>query len=160
MNDALRETRKYLLEVGFQIMASEPDGNLVCDKAKFAIDKYIETFNERFSKGEGLIFTGGYGVGKTCAMAYFTAQLLNLPHNTLLKGYMDAPEIRRRVRYFNAYDMFATFADFSTPEVRRIEINKMLSATILLIDDFGTEFCTKGALSEFNHLIDSRHSLS
>jgi len=106
---------------------------------------YAETFGDKLSGGQGLMFTGDVGVGKTHLAAAITLHLLNQGYGvifgtvTTLLGW-----IRQ------------TYDDDARESERQV-IDQLVYASLLVIDDLGKEKPTPWVEQMLYEIINSRY---
>lgn len=101
--------------------------------------KYIETFDQMKKSGQGLLFYGDVGTGKSYTAAMIANELIirrePVVMTSLLKLIKDKP-----------------FGEYSDMELMRLN-----AASILILDDFGAERSTDYAVEQVYEIIDSRY---
>lgn len=109
------------------------------NKEVFAtIKDYIENFDEMFQKGQGLLFYGDVGTGKSYAAAVIANELLNKSNPVIMTSFV---KLLRELQNF---------------EKNQDLIERLDNAKLLIIDDFGAERSTEFALENIYNVIDSR----
>lgn len=103
-----------------------------------AAEKYLATWTERKAGGQGLIFTGDVGTGKTMVAAALLGELGR-------RGEF--------VLYHTTTNLQAKLRDFDRA-AERMENYK--SAALLMLDDFGQEKTTEWFAAQLFDLLDSR----
>ena len=132
------ETRRKLRPLDFQLMNV---GRRYWDVRWDRIQKslyptvlaYLRRLDDALAKGDGLLFFGKYGVGKTCAM-------ICLAKEARRRGYTvyfgRAPEIRKALIQGAKFNESQTLAD------------RMKSVDLLIIDDLGKEYTSPSGHNE------------
>lgn len=113
------------------------------DNAKvFAIaKKYVSNFEQMKQKGQGIMFYGGVGTGKSYTAAAIANELLKSLRPVVMTSFIRLLEELRK------------FKD-ETADMYKDGLN---SADLLVIDDFGAERGTDFALENVYDIIDSRY---
>ena len=139
----------FLSILGFGIDAQRPDFDQIPVQISKSVERYVETLPIRIEKGNGLTIGGNVGTGKTCALAYVFLQA------TKLLPF----EIWNRMELVDATELFVLLGDksFYGREDRDKQKDYLFEASILGIDDLGTEARDKNAMAEFHALINYRH---
>lgn len=108
-------------------------------KAVTIARKYVDNWQTMSKKGDGLIFWGTVGAGKSFAA------------HCIANALIDAGT---RVLYLSASDMVAEFGKSTTG--RNEYLGKLCAAPLLIVDDLGAESSTDYSRSLLCRLIDAR----
>lgn len=111
------------------------------NRKAFGIAKrYVENFNEMYSKGQGILFWGNVGTGKSYTAAAIANELLNQMQSVIMTSF---------IRLLD---------EMSNPDIDESEyIARLNQAKLLIIDDLGAERGTDFALEKVYDIIDSRY---
>lgn len=101
---------------------------------------YVERFGEMYEKGQGLLFWGDVGTGKSYTAAAIANELLNKQITVVMTSFI---KLLNSMGNFEIED-----EDF---------INRLNKAKLLVIDDLGAERGTDFALEKVYDIIDSRY---
>lgn len=102
--------------------------------------KYVENFGEMFSRGQGILFWGDVGTGKSYTAAAIANELLARMHPVVMTSF---------IRLLNEFKGFGS-DDGSY-------IDRMNQSKLMIIDDLGAERGTDFALEKVYDIIDSRY---
>jgi DNA replication protein DnaC len=106
---------------------------------------YAESFEHKLSAGQGLIFTGTVGTGKTYLAAAITLYLLNQCRSVV---FGTVTSLLGRIR--QTYDEDAE-------ETERQVIDQLINASLLVIDDLGKEKPTAWVEQMLYEIINARY---
>lgn len=111
------------------------------NRKAFGIAKrYVENFGEMFSKGQGLLFWGSVGTGKSYTAAAIANELLGQMQSVIMTSFIKLLDEMR---------------DFDRDDGEYMA--KLNRAKLLIIDDFGAERGTDFSLEKVYGIIDSRY---
>ena len=102
--------------------------------------RYVENFGEMFSKGQGILFWGNVGTGKSYTAAAIANELLGQMHSVIMTSFIKLLDEMR---------------DFERDDSEYIA--KLNRAKLLIIDDLGAERGTDFSLEKVYDIIDSRY---
>lgn len=102
--------------------------------------RYASRFDEMLKKSQGLLLWGGVGTGKSFSAACIANYLLDRQISVAMTSFVKILELIQKDR---------------NEEPRLIE--KLSSAKLLILDDFGAERNTDYALEKVYNVIDSRY---
>lgn len=109
-----------------------------------AAKEYADSFESHEENGEGLIFEGTYGTGKTHLAVAIANDLMKRNIPVICKTYIDiSADVKR------AYD------ESETSEKPVIDLYK--DVRLLIIDDLGKEQCTSWSVSLLYDILNSRY---
>lgn len=112
------------------------------DKAYRIAVRYVERFDEMFSKNQGIIFWGSVGTGKSYTAACIANELLGKMKTVTMTSFVKILQ------------------DIQNPNFdESAYIEKLNSARLLIIDDLGTERGTEYANEKVYNVIDSRYRI-
>lgn len=100
--------------------------------------KYVETFREMYAKNQGLLFYGPVGTGKSYTAACIANELLANERSVIMTSFVKILQ------------------DIWNSEKEADYIAILNSASLLIIDDLGTERGTDYSLEKVYNVIDSR----
>lgn len=103
--------------------------------------KYVERFGEMKLNGQGILFYGDVGTGKSFTAAAIANELLDRMHSVVMTSFVKLVEELRR---FNDSDT-ETYLD------------RLNAAELLIVDDLGAERGTDYALEKVYDIVDSRY---
>ena len=102
--------------------------------------RYVENFGEMFSKGQGILFWGNVGTGKSYTAAAIANELLGQMHSVIMTSFIK---------------LLDEMSDFERDDSEYIA--KLNRAKLLIIDDLGAERGTDFSLEKVYDIIDSRY---
>lgn len=102
--------------------------------------RYVENFGEMFSKGQGILFWGNVGTGKSYTAAAIANELLGQMQSVIMTSFIK---------------LLDEMSDFDRDDSEYIA--KLNRAKLLIIDDLGTERGTDFSLEKVYDIIDSRY---
>ena len=102
--------------------------------------RYVDHFGEMFSKGQGILFWGSVGTGKSYTAAAIANELLEQMQSVIMTSFI---KLLDEMSCFNRDD-----SEY---------IAKLNQAKLLIIDDLGAERITDFALEKVYDIIDSRY---
>lgn len=102
--------------------------------------KYVENFDTMFSKGQGVLFWGDVGTGKSYTAAAIANELLTKLQSVIMTSFIKLLD-----------EMGGADSDDS------LYISRLNQARLLIIDDLGAERGTDYALEKVYNIIDSRY---
>lgn len=101
--------------------------------------KYVETFREMYAKNQGLLFYGPVGTGKSYTAACIANELLAKERSVIMTSFVKILQ------------------DIWSSEKKEADYIAIFnSASLLIIDDLGTERSTDYSLEKVYNVIDSR----
>ncbi len=100
--------------------------------------RYVENFEKMFSIGQGLLFWGNVGTGKSYTAATIANELLNQRKSVIMTSFI------------KLLDMMSRFEEDSD------YIARLNQARLLIVDDLGAERGTDFSLERVYDIIDSR----
>lgn len=103
-----------------------------------AATRYLATWPERREKGEGLLFAGDIGTGKTMLAAAISNELAARAARVM---FLTVTDLQNRLRDFDTAKEF---------------LAKIKSADLLVLDDFGQEKATEWSACQLFDVIDDR----
>jgi DNA replication protein DnaC len=107
--------------------------------------EYADNFKEQLAAGQGLIFTGGVGTGKTHLAAAITLHVLNQGYSVI---FGTVTTLLGRIR--QTYDEDAQ-------ETERQVIDELVNVSLLVIDDLGKEKPTPWVEQMLYEIINARY---
>lgn len=125
-----------LREVNFNTYKVSDDNKKLLGIAK----KYVENFNEMYKNGQGLLFWGDVGTGKSYTAAAIANELLNNQVSVIMTSF---------IKLVNEMGNLDTDAS--------AYITRLNQAKLLIIDDLGAERGTDYSLEKVYDIIDSRY---
>lgn len=137
--DALRQLSLMdvkLKEVSFANYKESDDNKKVLGIAK----RYVEKFDEMYEKGQGILFWGDVGTGKSYTAAVIANELLNKQTSVIMTSFI------KLLKETSNLDLD-----------QGAYIDKLNKAKLLIIDDLGAERGTDYALEKVYDIIDSRY---
>lgn len=112
------------------------------NRKAFGIAKrYVENFTQMFAEGQGILFWGSVGTGKSYTAAAIANELLDRMQSVIMTSF---------IRLLDEMSDFESKND-------RWYIRKMNQAKLLIIDDLGAERGTDFSLEKVYDIIDSRY---
>lgn len=102
--------------------------------------RYVENFEEMFSKGQGLLFWGSVGTGKSYTAAAIANELLERMQPVIMTSFI------------KLLDEMGSFENDNGEYIARLN-----RAKLLVIDDLGAERGTDFSLEKVYDVIDSRY---
>lgn len=102
--------------------------------------KYVERFEEMYSKGQGLLFWGDVGTGKSYVAAVIANELLNRQTPVVMTSFIK---------------LLANMGNFEREDEDYLD--RLNKSKLLVIDDLGAERGTDFALEKVYDIIDSRY---
>lgn len=102
--------------------------------------RYVENFDEMYKRSQGLLFWGPVGTGKSYTAACIANELLSRRVPVIMTSFVKILQ--------NIQNMQVDESEF---------IARINSASLLVIDDLGTERNTDYALEKVYNIIDSRY---
>ena len=102
--------------------------------------KYVERFDEMYEKGQGLLFWGDVGTGKSYTAAVIANELLNRQVPVIMTSFIK---------------LLSAIGNFDKEDEEYI--SRLNKAKLLIIDDLGAERGTDFALEKVYDIIDSRY---
>lgn len=102
--------------------------------------KYVDNFEEMFSKSQGILFWGNVGTGKSYTAAAIANELLDRMVPVIMTSFIK---------------LLKELGNFENDDAAYIE--KLNRAKLLIIDDLGAERGTDFALEKVYDVIDSRY---
>lgn len=124
-----------LKEVRFDTYRLSDDNRKVFGIAK----KYVENFDEMLKNGQGLLFWGDVGTGKSYTAAAIANELLNRQVSVIMTSFI---KILKETEGFGENDDY---------------IDRLNKAKLLIIDDLGAERSTAYSMEKVYDIIDSRY---
>ena len=109
-------------------------------KALNLAQKYVSRFDEMYEKGQGLLFWGDVGTGKSYTAAAIANELLNKQIPVIMTSFIK---------------LLASMGNFEKEDENYID--RLNKAKLLVIDDLGAERGTDYALEKVYDIIDSRY---
>ena len=140
--DAISKLRKLSLmdaklrDASFSSYEVNPENNRVYRMAV----RYVERFDEMLERGQGIMFCGPVGTGKSYTAAAIANELMNRKHSVIMTSFVKLLE---------------RMSSFDTDNEEYI--SRLNHADLLLVDDFGTERSTDTALEKVYNIMDSRY---
>ena len=125
-----------LKEVSFSNYKESDDNKKVLGIAK----RYVEKFDEMYEKGQGILFWGDVGTGKSYTAAAIANELLNRQISVIMTSFI------KLLKETSNLDLD-----------QGAYIDKLNRAKLLIIDDLGAERGTDYALEKVYDIIDSRY---
>lgn len=111
------------------------------NKKAFQIARnYVCNFKKMMEENQGLLFWGNVGTGKSYTAACIGNELMNKSYSVIMTSFVKMLESK-------------TIADNDETAI----IEKFTKASLLIIDDLGTERSTDYALEKVYNIIDSRY---
>lgn len=109
--------------------------------------RYVENFDEMFSKNQGILFWGDVGTGKSYTAAAIANELIDRMHSAIMTSFI---KLLNEMMRFGSDDKDKKLcaADY---------IQNLNQAKLLVIDDLGAERGTDFALEKVYDIIDSRY---
>lgn len=111
-------------------------------KAHTAAVRYVERFSEMLKTGQGILFFGPVGTGKSYTAAAIANELMNRRRSVVMTSF---------VKLLNVMSRFST-----DDEAYLAMLNR---ADLLFIDELGAERGTDAALEKVYNVIDSRYRM-
>lgn len=109
--------------------------------------RYVENFDEMFSKNQGILFWGDVGTGKSYTAAAIANELIDRRHSAIMTSFIKL--LNEMMRFgSDDKDKKLSAADY---------IQNLNQAKLLVIDDLGAERGTDFALEKVYDIIDSRY---
>ncbi len=109
--------------------------------------RYVENFDEMFSKNQGILFWGDVGTGKSYTAAAIANELIDRRHSAIMTSFIKL--LNEMMRFgSDDKDKKLSAADY---------IQNLNKAKLLVIDDLGAERGTDFALEKVYDIIDSRY---
>lgn len=102
--------------------------------------RYVENFDEMFSKSQGILFWGDVGTGKSYAAAAIANELIERMQSVIMTSFIK---------------LLKEMGKFSSDDSSYID--RLNQAKLLIIDDLGAERSTDYALEKVYDIIDSRY---
>lgn len=99
------------------------------------VSGYITQFDEMYKKGQGLMFFGDVGTGKSYAAACIANELMGKNHSVIM----------------------TSFVSLLHADKENISNYRLNQASLLILDDFGAERGTDYALENVYNIIDGRY---
>lgn len=120
------------------------------NRRAFGIAKrYVENFSEMFSKGQGILFWGNVGTGKSYTAAAIANELLEQMQSVIMTSFI------------KLMDEMSDFQKDKSEYMAKLNWAKLLTklnqAKLLIIDDLGAERGTNFSLEKVYDIIDSRY---
>ncbi|WP_286153469.1 ATP-binding protein [Sporofaciens musculi] len=103
--------------------------------------RYVENFNQMFSEGQGILFWGNVGTGKSYTAAAIANELLEQMQSVIMTSF---------IKLLDEMSGFEKKDDCGY-------IIKLNQAKLLIVDDLGAERGTDFSLEKVYDIIDSRH---
>ncbi len=103
--------------------------------------RYVETWPERFAAGDGLLFAGNVGAGKTFAAACIANALIEQGSSVMMTNFS---------KILNSLTGLMS-------EEKNAFIANLMRYSLLVIDDFGIERSTEFAVEQVYNVIDERY---
>ena len=110
-------------------------------KAYGIAKRYVEKFNQMFSEGQGILFWGNVGTGKSYTAAAIANELLEQMQSVIMTSFI---KLLDEMSGFEKQDNCGYI----------INLNQ---AKLLIVDDLGAERGTDFSLEKVYDIIDSRH---
>ncbi len=111
------------------------------NRKAFGIAKrYVENFEEMYSKGQGILFWGNVGTGKSYTAAAIANELLEQMQSVIMTSFIK---------------LLDEISDFDKDDSEYIA--KLNQAKLLIIDDLGAERGTDFSVEKVYDIIDSRY---
>lgn len=126
---------KRLMEVSFETFKKNMDNEKVLKLAY----KYVTHFDVMYNKGQGILFFGDVGTGKSYAAAMIANELIKRQQSVVMTSFVNL--LRN-----NGWD-----------DGGDDRIDKINRAKLLIIDDLGAERDTDFALEKVYDIVDSRY---
>lgn len=101
---------------------------------------YVENFDKMIETGQGILFYGNVGTGKSYVSAVIANELINRQHSAVMTSFI---KLLEKIKGFDTAD--------------NEYIEKLNSCKLLIIDDLGAERSTDFALEKVYNVIDSRY---
>ncbi len=110
------------------------------NRKAFGIAKrYVENFSEMYAQGQGLLFLGNVGTGKSYTAAAIANELLNRMQSVVMTSF---------IKLLNELSGFGNDGGSY--------MSRLNNAKLLVIDDFGAERGTDFSLEKVYDIVDSR----
>ena len=116
---------------------SVDDGNR---RAYTAAKRYVDRFNDMLENGQGILFYGPVGTGKSYTAAAIANELMNRKRSAVMTSFVKLLE---------------KMSSFETDDEEYIA--RLNHADLLFIDDLGAERSTDAALAKVYNIVDSRY---
>ena len=110
------------------------------EQAYKIIMRYVEKFDEMLKNGQGLIFHGLVGTGKSYTAATVANELVNRKYAVVMTSFVK---------------LIGKMTSFDTDDEEYIA--RLNRADLLFIDDLGAERCTDAAIEKVYNIVDSRY---
>ena len=102
--------------------------------------RYVERFDDMMKSGQGIMFFGPVGTGKSYTAAAIANELINRKHSAVMTSFI---KLLEKMRSFDTDD-----GEY---------IDRLNHADLLVIDDLGAERSTDTALENVYSIVDSRY---
>ena len=109
-------------------------------RAYRAAVRYVDRFDNMLATGQGILFLGPVGTGKSYTAAMIANEVINRKRSAIMTSF---------VKLLDAMSKFGT--------VDEDYITRLNHADLLFIDDLGTERSTDTAIEKVYNVIDSRY---
>lgn len=127
-----------LREVRFNDFQKDSDNQKAYNLAR----RYVDRFDEMYKDNQGILLWGTVGTGKSFIAACIANELLDRMVPVIMTSFV---KILQNIQ--------------GNPDEEKVFMNRLNDASLLIIDDLGTERNTDYALEKVYNIIDSRYRL-